>query len=113
MINQLEHCGRVGSVEFSQEDGVLHGKLLNTPDLISYEGETVSELIKDFKEAVEDYIDFCLQHGKPLLPQGTTNIPVKLELYRELAETAKQKNMPVESCITESLVRGMNQLKAS
>jgi predicted HicB family RNase H-like nuclease len=109
MINYLEHCGWFGSIEFSHEDGVLHGKLLNTKDLISYEGETVAELIRDFQESVEEYIDFCLRHGKPCLPQTTASISVKLELYRELAETAQQNNMPIETYVEQSLRHSMRQ----
>ena len=99
----LEHCGWSGSIEFSQEDGVLHGKLLGTNDSISYEGETVASLIANFQATVEDYIDFCLRHNKPLLPQDTTNISVKLELYRQVAETAKQNNMPFDAFVEQSL----------
>ena len=113
MMDQLEHCGWVGSVEFSQEDGVLHGKLLNTRDLISYEGETVAELIRNFQETVEDYIDFCLQHGKPVLPQNTTNVAVKLEIYRQVADNAHRDGLSFEDYLEASILRGMNQLKAS
>ena len=113
MMNQLEHCGWIGSVEFSQEDGVLHGKLLNTSDLITYEGETVAEIIQDFQETVEEYIDFCIRHGKPVLPRDTTNIPVKLELYRELAETTHRSNIPIDTFVDQTLRYGISQLKAS
>ena len=113
MIDIMEHWGWVGSIEVSPTDGVLHGKLLNTEDLVSYEGETVVDLIKDFHETVEEYVDFCLRNSKPAQPRDEANIFTKIELFRELTETAKQKNMSVESCIEESLLRGMTQLKAS
>ncbi len=46
-----------GSIEWSKEDKLYHGKLLNISDLIMYEGSNLEELEKYFKEAVDDYIE--------------------------------------------------------
>ena len=52
MSNTMEYKGYVGSVEFSQEDSVLFGKVMGIRALISYEGQTVQELVNDFHDAV-------------------------------------------------------------
>lgn len=49
-----------GSVEWSEEDNCFYGKLLQLfrepiTDLISYEGDTLEELRKDFERAVDEY----------------------------------------------------------
>ena len=45
-MSLLNYKGYTGSVEFSQEDNCLYGKVLGMKkDCISYEGETVSELV--------------------------------------------------------------------
>ena len=46
-----------GSIEFSEEDDVFFGKILNIKDLVLYEGVNVAELEKEFKNAVNDYIN--------------------------------------------------------
>ena len=60
----MEYIGYYGSIEYSQEDDCLFGKVLGMPDnLISYEGNTVTELYIDFKEAIETYLDYCQRNG--------------------------------------------------
>ena len=65
MENTLEHKNFIGSVSFSSEDEVFHGKIEGIDDLVSFEGITVSELKSAFEEAVEDYVEICLQILKP------------------------------------------------
>ena len=48
MNNTMEYKGYVGSVEFSEEDGLFYGKVMGIRALISYEGTTAHELIDDF-----------------------------------------------------------------
>lgn len=55
MNNTIQYKGYVGSVEFSEEDGLFYGKVMGIRSLISYEGETARELIDDFHAAVDDY----------------------------------------------------------
>ena len=54
---QMIHKGYTGSVEYSKADKCYFGKVLGIPDLVSYEGKNLIELSKDFREAVEGYIE--------------------------------------------------------
>lgn len=60
----VEYKGYVGSIEYSSEDGVYHGKLLDIEDFINYEGNTVEELYQRYQESVDDYIEFKKEVGK-------------------------------------------------
>lgn len=51
--------GYVGSVEFSDEDGVFFGKVQGVRSLISYEGETREALQADFRKAVDAHLELC------------------------------------------------------
>ena len=63
-MSLLNYKGYTGSVEFSQEDNCLYGKVLGMKkDCISYEGETVSELVSDFEGAVDEYLSSCKARG--------------------------------------------------
>ena len=53
----MEYKGYVGSVEFSENDGVFYGKVQGIRSLISYEGKTVAELVSDFRESVDYYLN--------------------------------------------------------
>ena len=57
MSNTMEYKGYVGSVEFSEEDGIFFGKIMGLRALISYEGSNAQELVADFHGAVDDYLD--------------------------------------------------------
>ena len=64
MNNTMEYKGYIGSVEFSETDQILFGKVQGIRSLISYEGTTVAELIDDFHGAVDDYLELCSAEGK-------------------------------------------------
>ena len=59
MNNTMEYKGYVGSVEFSEEDGVFFGTVQAIRSLISYEGTNSKELVADFHAAVDDYLELC------------------------------------------------------
>ncbi len=52
----MEYKGYIGSIEFSEADGVLYGNVQNVSSLISYEGKNIEELILDFHQSVDSYI---------------------------------------------------------
>lgn len=61
MNNNMEYKGYLGSVEFSEEEAVFFGKIMNIRSLISYEGKNVMEVSEQFREAVDEYSTICEQ----------------------------------------------------
>ncbi|SFD11950.1 hypothetical protein [Butyrivibrio sp. YAB3001] len=57
----LEYKGFIGSIEADADENILYGFVQNIPngktDSISYEGETIKELRKDFEEAIDFYLE--------------------------------------------------------
>ena len=64
MKDVLTYKGFIGSVHFSAEDKVFHGKIEGIDDLVTFEGQSVDELLKAFHEEVDDYIKHCKEIGK-------------------------------------------------
>lgn len=64
MTGTLNHKGYAGSVEFSEEDELLHGKLIGIRDAVTYEGKDVKSLTRSFRRAVDEYVAFCEAEGK-------------------------------------------------
>lgn len=63
-MGYLSYKGYTGSVEYSEEDNCLFGKVQGmTKDSITYEGATVDELAEDFHGAVDDYLQLCEEKG--------------------------------------------------
>ena len=56
--------GSVGSVEFSDADGVFFGKVQGVRSLISYEGETREALQADFRKAVDAYLELSQEKSR-------------------------------------------------
>lgn len=54
--DNLKYKSYTGSIEYNLKDKVLFEKLLFIDELISYEGETITDLENNFKEAVDDYL---------------------------------------------------------
>ena len=69
-MGYLKYKGYTGSIEYSEEDNCLFGKVQGMRnDSITYEGTTVEELTKDFQGAVDDYLQLCEEKSvKPTLP---------------------------------------------
>lgn len=61
--NVLFHKNYRGTIEYSEEDKCFFGKVLGIRSLILYEGDTVEELEKDFKESVDAYLEDCKNEG--------------------------------------------------
>ena len=64
MSTMLEYKGYFGSIEYSNEDEVLHGRLEFIRDLVSYEGKDAKGIKAAFKEAVDDYLELCEAGGR-------------------------------------------------
>lgn len=53
-----------GSIEYSFEDNVWHGKLELEKDIVTYESDTFENLHKEFIDAVDDYIETIIELEK-------------------------------------------------
>ncbi len=56
-METMEYKDFIGSIDYDEEYKIYHGKLLNTKDLVLYEGSTLEELESDFHEAVDRHIE--------------------------------------------------------
>ena len=105
MNNTIEYKGYLGSVEFSEEDGLFYGKVMGIRSLISYEGETAKELLEDFHGAVDDYLETCVAEGKQpeVAYKGSFNVRISPELHKRLVVYATAHQMSLNSYIEETL----------
>ncbi len=105
MNNTIEYKNYVGSVEFSEKDCVFFGKVLGIHSLISYEGSTAKELIDDFHNAVDTYLEECKQAGKnpEKSYKGSFNVRVSPELHKNAALYALSHNISLNTFVEESI----------
>ena len=55
--NFEEYRGYIGSINYDPEDNVYYGKLLNMMHVITYQGNDIADLEKDYHETVDWFID--------------------------------------------------------
>ena len=105
MNNTIQYRDYVGSIEFSEEDGLFYGKVQGIKALISYEGTNAKDLVDDFHRAVDDYLSLCAM--KKISPEkaykGSFNIRIAPELHKQLALYAMAKRISLNSLIEKAL----------
>ena len=104
-MNTLQYKGFLGSVEFSEADGVFFGKIEGINALVNFEGESVKELTDAFHEAVEDYLLFCEEEG--IEPHksysGALNVRLTPEIHSRVATLAKQTGVSINAFIRKAV----------
>ena len=105
MGDYLEYKGYMGTVEYSRKDAILYGKVIGIRDLIMYEGESIAELKRDFRETIDEYLDDCTEDGRnPDKPfSGQLNTRVGHELHLALAMEAQSKNLSQSAMLKQIL----------
>ena len=76
----MEYKGYIGEVVFDSDALIFHGEIINTRDVITFQGKTVEELETAFQESIDDYLKWCKDDGvSPEKPySGRFNLRVLL-----------------------------------
>ena len=105
----MEYKGYLGTVEYDADAKLFHVDVVNTRDLITFQGTTVEEIERAFKDSIEDYLAWCKEEGaEPEKPySGRFNVRLPPELHKESAITARKLKLSinrfVEKAITDEL----------
>lgn len=100
MKNIMKYKGYWAEIKYSDEDECFCGEiegLKNTS--ISFEGTTVEELKKDFKDAIDHYLEGCKIHNETPEKQckGSLNVRLGVKLHNK----AKMKSIEEKISINE------------
>lgn len=104
-MNTLSYKGFIGSVSFSETDGVFFGKIEGIDGLVNFEGESVVELTRAFHEAVDDYLAYCEEEG--IEPHksysGSLNVRLTPDIHSRVAILAKQYGISINAFIRKAV----------
>ena len=102
----MEYNGYIGDVNFDSEAHLFHGEVLNTRDVITFQGNSVEELENAFIDSVEDYLKWCKEDGvSPEKPySGKFNLRLSPELHKEVAITAKKMKISINKFVEKAVV---------
>lgn len=103
----LEYKGYTGYAEYDGSARIFHGEVLDTRDVITFQGTTVKEVESAFRDSIDDYLEFCEQRGespdKPFSGRFMLRLPP--ELHRQLFVQAKREGKSLNQFIAERLSR--------
>ena len=112
-MGTLKYKGYSGTVEYSEEDNCLFGKVIGmNKNIITYEGKTVEDLKADFVSGIDLYLDSCKDRGvKPQKPfSGTLNIRIPSEVHSQLALKSQLTGRSINAIIKDVLTSHQNLL---
>jgi len=114
----MEYKGYIGKVEFDADARILHGEVIGIRDVVTFQGRSVEEVEKAFRESVDDYLAFCKEREEePNKPcSGQFVVRVDSELHRRatmLAEASgKSLNAWVGGCMAKEIGRKLRRKNA-
>ena len=105
MKDKMKYKDFIGSVHYSSEDEVFYGKIEGINDLVTFEGETVTQLKDSFKEAVSDYLELCEELGKNVFKsfKGSFNVRINPELHSKAYEKALEEGKTLNQFVKEAI----------
>ena len=108
----MEYRGyTAGPISFDDEAGVFHGEVAGLRDVVTFQGRDAEELIRAFRESVDDYLAFCAERGEaPEEPfSGGLTIRGEPDLHRQIARRAADEGVSVDQWVTGVLRRAVGQ----
>jgi predicted HicB family RNase H-like nuclease len=101
----MHYKGYYGRTELDDEAGLFHGRVVGIRDVVTFEGRTVRELRKAFRDSVDDYLAFCRERGEePDKPySGKVSLRVEPELHRKISMAAGAAGKSINRWIAEHL----------
>jgi len=102
-MNTMKYKEYLASVEYSNKNDGFIGEVLGINDIIIFEGQTVSELKKAFRESVDDYIIACEKVGRnpEKTCKGQFSVRTTPEIHRELSTIADSQGITLNKLVNE------------
>ena len=96
----MKYKNYIGHAEYDGDAKLFHGEVLGlSTDVITFQGKTVAELEKAFKDSIDDYLDWCKERGKS--PEksfsGTLSLRLTPEIHKKIAHNAITNNLSINA----------------
>ena len=97
--------GYRAKVELDWEGQVFHGEVVNTRDVIYFEGTSVEELNEQFRLSIDDYMAMCAERGEePDKPySGKIALRMSPEIHRAAATAAQAEGKSLNVWLSDTI----------
>jgi len=101
----MEYKGYLGTVEYDAQAKIFHGDVINTRDVITFQGTTANEIERAFRDSINDYISWCKEEGvEPEKPySGKFNVRLSPELHQRIAILSKKMRISLNSFVEKAI----------
>jgi predicted HicB family RNase H-like nuclease len=97
--------GYVAVVTLDADADIFHGEVVNTRDVLTFQGRSPEELRQAFRDTLDDYFAWCRERGKtPDRPySGTLSLRIGPELHRRAALAAARRGRTLNAFIKDQI----------
>lgn len=101
----MKYNGYTAKYEIDEEAGLFHGQVLGIRDVVTFQGESVTELIQAFHDSVDDYLAFCAERGEEPDKPFSGNFPVRIspELHRAASIEAEASGLSMNQWVSQTI----------
>ena len=106
-MTTMHHEGYVATIELDEDAGLFHGEVINTGDVLTFQGRTFDDLRTAFAGTIADYVAWCRERGKEPERPYSGNFLLRLppDLHRRIATAAARAGKSVNAYVAETLDR--------
>ncbi|ELR98627.1 type II toxin-antitoxin system HicB family antitoxin [Gloeocapsa sp. PCC 73106] len=101
----MKYQGFEAIIEYDEQDRLFFGRVINTLDVIAFDGSSVEELESSFQSAVDEYLEDCQKKGKtPNKPfSGRFNLRIPPDLHRQAVLKAEKEGISLNAFVEKAL----------
>jgi predicted HicB family RNase H-like nuclease len=106
-MNTMTYKAYDAIVTYDEDAELFHGEVVNTRDVITFQGGSVGELKQALADSIEDYLDFCKTRGEePEKPfSGQFVVRVDPPVHRAAVSAAKREGISLNRWVAGVLER--------
>ena len=99
----MKYKGYEAVIEYDEVDRLFFGRVINTRDVISFDGTTVDEVQQSFATVIDEYLEDCQKEGKEpdKAFSGEFNLRISPELHRKVSIEAKKQNISLNTFVEQ------------
>jgi predicted HicB family RNase H-like nuclease len=101
----MAYKGYLAHITFDEQANLFHGEVINIRDVVTFQGQSIDELLQALVDSVEDYLSFCTERGEaPDQPfSGRFTIRLSPEQHRKVILAAEKAGKDATQWVTEML----------
>ena len=99
------------TVTLDEGAGIFHGEVINTRDVITFQGKSVGELRSAFRDSVDEYLKLCAERGRTPDKPFSGKVPLRIapEVHRAATAAASAEGKSLNTWLSETIERAAGQ----